>query len=74
METIHPKVIVALGAFAAQTLLKTQESISRLRGRIYTYSSAQVIPTFHPAYLLRSPDRKRDAWEDLKKAKSLLDG
>ena len=74
VETIHPKVIVALGAFAAQTLLKTQESISRLRGRIYTYSSAQVIPTFHPAYLLRSPDRKRDAWEDLKKAKSLLDG
>ncbi len=74
VEMIHPKVIVALGAFAAQTLLKTQDSISRLRGRIYTYSSAQVIPTFHPAYLLRSPDRKRDAWEDLKKAKSLLDG
>jgi uracil-DNA glycosylase len=70
---INPTVIVALGTFAAQALLKTQESISRLRGRVYKYGGAQLIPTFHPAYLLRSPDRKRDAWEDLKKAKALLD-
>jgi uracil-DNA glycosylase len=73
VETIDPTVIVALGTFAAQALLKTQDSISRLRGRVYKYRGAQLIPTFHPAYLLRSPDRKRDAWEDLKKAKALLD-
>jgi uracil-DNA glycosylase len=73
VESINPVVIVALGTFAAQALLKTQDSISRLRGRVYRYRGAQLVPTFHPAYLLRSPDRKRDAWEDLKRAKSLLD-
>jgi uracil-DNA glycosylase family 4 len=72
VEAIGPAVIVALGTFAAQALLKTQESISRLRGRVYMYGGAQLIPTFHPAYLLRSPERKRDAWEDLKKAQALL--
>jgi uracil-DNA glycosylase len=69
---INPTVIVALGTFAAQALLKTQESISRLRGRVYKYGGAQLIPTFHPAYLLRSPERKRDAWDDLRKAQTLL--
>ena len=73
VETIRPVVIVALGTFAAQALLKTQDSISRLRGRVYRYGSARLIPTFHPAYLLRSPDRKRDTWDDLKRAKALLD-
>jgi DNA polymerase len=72
VEAIRPKVIVALGTFAAQALLKTQDSISRLRGRTYLYADAKLIPTFHPAYLLRSPDRKRDAWEDLKRARALL--
>jgi uracil-DNA glycosylase len=72
VETIGPAVIVALGTFAAQALLKTQDSISRLRGRVYKYGGAKLIPTFHPAYLLRSPDKKRDAWEDLKLAKSLI--
>jgi uracil-DNA glycosylase len=72
VETIKPKVIVALGTFAAQTLLKTTDPISRLRGRVFNYGGAKLIPTFHPAYLLRSPERKRDAWEDLKLAKSLL--
>ncbi len=72
VETIKPKVIVALGTFAAQTLLKTTDPISRLRGRVFNYGGAKLIPTFHPAYLLRSPERKRDAWEDLKKAQSLL--
>jgi uracil-DNA glycosylase len=72
VETIKPKVIVALGTFAAQTLLKTTDPISRLRGRVFNYGGARLIPTFHPAYLLRSPERKRDAWEDLKLAKSLL--
>jgi uracil-DNA glycosylase len=73
VETIKPTVIVALGTFAAQALLRTQDSISRLRGRVYLYGGARLIPTFHPAYLLRSPDKKRDAWEDLKKARTLLD-
>ena len=72
VECIKPKVIVALGTFAAQTLLKTTDPISRLRGRVFDYGGARLIPTFHPAYLLRSPERKRDAWEDLKLAKSLL--
>jgi uracil-DNA glycosylase len=72
IEAIQPKVIVALGSFAAKTLLRSDESISRLRGRIYDFRGAKLIPTFHPSFLLRSPDRKRDAWEDLKKARALL--
>jgi DNA polymerase len=73
VESINPVVIVALGTFAAQALLKSQDTISRLRGRVYRYGGSQLVPTFHPAYLLRSPDKKRDAWEDLKRAKTLLD-
>ncbi|MBE3071480.1 MAG: uracil-DNA glycosylase [Acidobacteria bacterium] len=74
VEAIRPKVIVALGTFAARTLLKTQEPISHLRGRVYRYGSALVLPTFHPAFLLRSPERKRDVWEDMKKVRALLAG
>jgi uracil-DNA glycosylase family 4 len=73
IASIQPKVIIALGAFAARTLLKTQDPISRLRGRVYDYRGAQLIPTFHPSFLLRSPAYKREAWEDLKKALALLD-
>ena len=72
IDAIKPKVIVALGTFAAKALLKTQDSISRLRGRVYDYRGAKLIPTFHPAFLLRSPDRKRDVWEDMKKARAIL--
>jgi uracil-DNA glycosylase len=72
IDSIQPKVIVALGTFAAKALLKTQDSISRLRGRTYDYRGAKLIPTFHPAFLLRSPDRKRDVWEDMKKVRALL--
>ena len=74
VESIQPKVIVALGTFAAQALLRSQESISRMRGRVYLYGGAKLIPTFHPAYLLRSPDKKREAWDDLKKARAILQG
>jgi uracil-DNA glycosylase family 4 len=74
IAAINPKVIVALGSFAAKTLLRSEESISRLRGRVYNFRGATLIPTFHPSFLLRSPDRKRDAWEDLKKARALLTG
>jgi DNA polymerase len=72
VDSIKPKVIVALGTFAAKALLKTQDPISRLRGRVYQYRGASLIPTFHPAFLLRSPDRKRDVWEDMKKVRSIL--
>jgi DNA polymerase len=72
IASIRPKVIVALGAFAARTLLQTQDPISRLRGRVYEYRGAKLIPTFHPSFLLRSPGYKREAWEDLKKALAIL--
>jgi DNA polymerase len=72
IETIKPKVIIALGAFAARTLLRTQEPISRLRGRVFEYHGAQLVPTFHPSFLLRSPGQKKFAWDDLKKALALM--
>jgi uracil-DNA glycosylase len=74
IDAIQPKVIVALGKFAAQTLLRTQDPISRLRGRVYNFRGAKLIPTFHPSFLLRSPNNKREAWEDLKKARTILQG
>ncbi len=72
LASVQPKVVIALGAFAARTLLKTGDPISRLRGRVYDYRGAKLIPTFHPSFLLRSPGYKREAWEDLKKALVLL--
>ena len=72
IDAIQPRVVVALGTFAAKALLKTQDPISRLRGRVYDFRGAKLIPTFHPAFLLRSPDRKRDVWEDMKKVRALL--
>jgi uracil-DNA glycosylase len=73
VDIIKPKVIVALGKFAAQTLVRTLDPISRLRGRQFTYRGSILIPTFHPAYLLRNPSSKREVWEDMKLVKSLLD-
>ena len=73
IDTIEPKVIVALGKFAAQALLRTDAPISRLRGRVFDYrGGAKLIPTFHPAYLLRNPASKREVWEDMKVARGLL--
>jgi DNA polymerase len=72
IDIIRPKVIVALGKFGAQTLLRTLDPISRLRGRVFEYRGAKLIPTFHPAYLLRNPSSKRDVWEDMKLVLSLL--
>jgi len=73
IDTIRPKVIVALGTFAAHALLRTDAPISRLRGRVHEYrGGSKLIPTFHPAFLLRSPDRKRDVWEDMKKVRGIL--
>jgi DNA polymerase len=75
IDAVRPKVIVALGTFAAHALLRTEAPISRLRGHVHEFrGGAKLIPTFHPAFLLRSPDRKRDTWEDMKKVRALLAG
>ena len=68
---IQPKVILSLGSVATQALLRTREPIGKLRGRIHPYGAAILIPTFHPAFLLRNPGQeyKRMAWDDLKLAK-----
>jgi DNA polymerase len=73
IDIIKPKVVVALGKFAAQTLLCSLDPISRLRGQVFDYRGAKLIPTFHPAYLLRNPSSKREVWEDMKLAKRLLE-
>ncbi|HEY4717216.1 MAG TPA: uracil-DNA glycosylase [bacterium] len=66
LETIKPRVIVALGAVSTHTILDTKESIFKLRGRFYIYNGMKVMPTFHPAFLLRSPLHKKDVWQDMK--------
>jgi uracil-DNA glycosylase family 4 len=74
IDAIRPRIIVALGTHATHALLKTDAPISRLRGRVHDFrDSIKLVPTFHPAFLLRSPDRKRDVWEDMKKVRALLD-
>jgi len=81
LEIIHPEAIIALGAPAAQTLLGTREGIGRLRGRFHDFylsgapsigAAIPLMPTYHPAYLLRSPSEKRKAWADLKMVMSRL--
>ena len=80
IELIQPKVIVALGSFAAKMLLDTKTGITALRGQFHEYALAQqsdnapvVMPTFHPAYLLRNPNAKREVWEDMQQVMELLD-
>jgi uracil-DNA glycosylase len=65
IDAIRPKIVVALGKFAAQTLLNTEGRISTLRGRFHSYRGAKLMPTFHPAYLLRNPAAKKETWIDL---------
>ncbi|BCS33686.1 hypothetical protein TBR22_A29130 [Luteitalea sp. TBR-22] len=72
IDLVRPRVIVALGKFAAQSLLRTDTPITKLRGRVHQFRGATLVPTFHPAYLLRSPDKKRETWEDMKLVRSLL--
>jgi DNA polymerase len=66
LRILQPKFICCLGAVAAQALLETAQSISRLRGRFHRWEGSQVLCTYHPAYLLRNPAAKRDVWEDMK--------
>ncbi len=67
IEIIKPRVICTLGKFASQTLLRSETPISMLRGRFIDYNGIKVMPTYHPAYLLRNPEEKKHVWEDMKK-------
>ncbi|HEV8141238.1 MAG TPA: uracil-DNA glycosylase [Methylomirabilota bacterium] len=71
LDVIQPKVVLALGSVATQALLQTKEAIGKLRGRLHPFGNAVLIPTFHPAFLLRNPgpEYRRMAWDDLKLAK-----
>jgi len=70
---VQPEVIVVLGNTAMKNLLDTREGITKLRGKFQDYKGIKVMPTFHPAYLLRDPSKKRETWEDLKKVRDYLD-
>lgn len=72
VEVIKPKVIVVLGAHAAHNLLEVKTPISKLRGHFHDYFGTKVMPTFHPAYLLRDPHKKKEVWEDMKMVRDLL--
>jgi len=67
LQAIRPKIICALGTFSAHTLLKTDVPISLLRGRFHSYQGIPLMPTYHPAYLLRNPAAKKQVWEDVQK-------
>lgn len=72
VAVVKPKVIVVLGATAAHNLLQVKTPISKLRGNFHDYFGVKVMPTFHPAYLLRDPHKKREVWEDMKMVRDLL--
>ncbi len=73
IELIRPKVIVALGATAAETLLKVRRSLAELRGRVHSYRGIPLVVTYHPAALLRNPNWKKPTWDDIRIARQLLD-
>lgn len=72
IAVVRPKVILVLGAHAAQTLLETKTPISKMRGHFHDLNGVKVMPTFHPAYLLRDPNKKREVWEDIKMVRDYL--
>lgn len=72
LASLQPRVIVALGKFASQTLLRETTAITRLRGQWRTYQGVPLMPTYHPAYLLRSPAEKKNAWADLQQVMAKL--
>ena len=72
IRLIAPRIIVTLGTFATQAILENGDSIGRLRGRFHPLGPVRVMPTYHPAFLLRSPERKKDVWEDMKKVRDAL--
>lgn len=73
IDAIAPRILIALGNFAAKTLLNTDQGITRLRGSFHRYQGVPLMPTFHPAYLLRNPDAKRAAWSDLQAVMAEMD-
>lgn len=73
IKIIEPKVIVGLGRHACNTLLKSDKSLSKIRGTWQTFMGIKFMPTFHPAYLLRNPNAKKEVWEDLQKVMAVLD-
>lgn len=73
IEVVRPRILVALGAYAARTLLRTDAGVTRLRGKFAQYRGVPLMPTFHPAYLLRNPEAKRSAWNDLKLVMAEMD-
>ena len=74
IELVAPRVIVTLGRHASMHLLKTEASMGRMRGRVHSVGGRQVVPTYHPAFLLRSPHMKKDCWQDIQQAMRLLRG
>lgn len=74
IASVQPEVIVVLGNTALRNLLEVREGITRVRGKFQDFRGIKVMPTFHPAYLLRDPSKKRETWEDLKKVRDYLDG
>lgn len=72
IEAVRPEVIVTLGKFASQTVLQTQDKLSDLRGKFHSYRGIALMPTLHPAYLLRNPPAKKEAWEDLQQVMAKL--
>jgi uracil-DNA glycosylase family 4 len=72
LEAINPDIICALGTFAAKTLLRTEAPISSIRGKFHDYHGHKLMPTYHPAYLLRNPDAKKLVWEDVQKIMKIL--
>ena len=73
LDIVAPKVLLAVGKFAAQTLLQSEEPIGRLRGQVHTYEGRPVVVTYHPAYLLRSPHAARTAWADFQLLRQVID-
>jgi uracil-DNA glycosylase family 4 len=73
LELIKPKVVVALGNFAARSLLSTERGISKLRRQVHTFQGIPLVATFHPAFLLRSPQWTRSAWQDFQLVRQVLD-
>ena len=73
LNIIKPRAICALGSFASQTLLKSDVKISRIRGQFSDYYGVPLMPTYHPSYLLRNPNAKREVWEDIRMVMELLD-
>ncbi len=75
IQIIQPRIICALGTVSAQTLLQTDAKITSLRGKSFEFSGIKIIPTYHPAFLLRNPEKKIEVWEDIQKvAKALREG